>query len=215
MDINIIYGQGYDSNIYIIKGEIPTIIDCGTGMRHTIVLKDIKKIIDPSNLKQIIITHEHFDHWGGIIRLHKFFNKNVKIITHEHSAIRIERGKSEFNQILIGQMPRLQIDKKIKNEEKIKIGNSIFEVIHTPGHSPGGICLYDKKSKSLISGDSIFANGFFGRYDLPEGNKNQLKTSIEKLSKLDIENIFPGHNTIVKGDGNKHMKMVLQNSKTL
>ncbi|GAG10135.1 unnamed protein product, partial [marine sediment metagenome] len=56
MEIHCIYGHDYDSNIYIIKGEIPTVIDCGTGLYNKEVVRDIKKIIDPVTLKQIILT---------------------------------------------------------------------------------------------------------------------------------------------------------------
>ena len=104
---------------------------------------------------------------------------------------------------------------KLKNGDTIVIGDDTFEVIHTPGHTPGSICLYSKVSKSLFSGDTIFSYGSFGRYDFPEGDFNQLKNSIEKIAKLDILNIYPGHEIIVEGDGNKHMKMTLQNIRSL
>jgi glyoxylase-like metal-dependent hydrolase (beta-lactamase superfamily II) len=97
----------------------------------------------------------------------------------------------------------------------LKIGEEIFEVIHTPGHTPGGLCLYSKKSKSLFSGDTIFSYGSFGRYDFPEGDFVELKNSIERLAEFDVLNIYPGHEIVVEGDGNKHMKMSLQNIRSM
>ena len=88
-------------------------------------------------------------------------------------------------------------------------------MIYTPGHTPGCMCLYDEKSKTLFSGDTVFANGSFGRYDFPGGNGKQLRYSIENLSKLDINNLYPGHETIVEGDGNRHMRMTLKNTEYL
>jgi hydroxyacylglutathione hydrolase len=112
-------------------------------------------------------------------------------------------------------MPKMKVDVKLKNADEIKIGDEIFGVIHTPGHTPGGLCLYSNKSKSLFSGDTIFSYGSFGRYDFPEGDAVQLKNSIERLAKLDILNIYPGHEIVVEGDGNKHMKMTLKNIRSM
>ncbi len=69
-----------------------------------------------------------------------------------------------------------------------------LEILHTPGHSPGSICIYWPKNKVLISGDVIFF-GSIGRTDIAGGNSLLLKKSIERLSKLDIEYVLPGHNT--------------------
>ena len=87
-------------------------------------------------------------------------------------------------------------------EEGDKIGE--FEVIHTPGHTSGGICLWD--GENLISGDTIFAGGGVGRMDIG-GNYDDMKNSVEKLTKLDVRNIYPGHGPIVENNGKEHIKM--------
>ena len=79
-----------------------------------------------------------------------------------------------------------------------------FKVIHTPGHTSGGICLWD--GKNLISGDTIFAGGGVGRMDIG-GNYDDMKNSVEKLTKLDVRNIYPGHGPIVENNGKEHIKM--------
>jgi glyoxylase-like metal-dependent hydrolase (beta-lactamase superfamily II) len=80
-----------------------------------------------------------------------------------------------------------------------------LQVIHTPGHSPGSICLYWPDNKILISGDVVFS-GSIGRTDFPSGSLSVLKKSIDKLAQLDAECLVPGHNTefgnIVKGKPN-------------
>lgn len=215
MKIDYLYGRDYDSNIFIVTGEKPTIIDCGTGLYNTEVSKGIKRIINPNLIEQIIITHEHFDHCGGVRKILDLTNKKVNIMAHVYASEKIEKGDSHFAKMLGGYMPRVPVDVKLKNGDTIVIGDDTFEVIHTPGHTPGSICLYSKVSKSLFSGDTIFSYGSFGRYDFPEGDFNQLKNSIEKIAKLDILNIYPGHEIIVEGDGNKHMKMTLQNIRSL
>jgi len=100
---------------------------------------------------------------------------------------------------------------KLKEGDIIVVGDEKFEVFHTPGHSPGSMCLYSKASKTLISGDTIFSGGWFGRYDFPGGDRHLLKQSIERLTKLDVVNLYPGHEPMVEGDGRRHMMMVLEN----
>ena len=79
-----------------------------------------------------------------------------------------------------------------------------FKVIHTPGHTRGGICLYD--GESLISGDTIFAGGGVGRMDIG-GDYMEMKNSVAKLLELDVKNIYPGHGHCVEGNGKEHLKM--------
>jgi glyoxylase-like metal-dependent hydrolase (beta-lactamase superfamily II) len=77
-----------------------------------------------------------------------------------------------------------------------------LQVLHTPGHSPGSVCLYWPDKKLLITGDVVFY-GSIGRTDFPSGSLSLLKRSIDKLSQLDVECLVPGHSTeygsIIKG----------------
>ncbi len=211
MEIHCIYGRDWDSNVYIILGEKPTIIDTGTGLHSKEVMNKITEFIDLKKITQIILTHEHFDHCGGVKHLFDATDNKAIIMAHIDASKKIERGESHFARMLGSTMPKIPIDVKLKEGDILKIGDESFTVLHTPGHTPGCICLYSEKSKSLISGDTIFSNGSFGRYDLPGGNLDHLRKSIERLSKFDIENLYPGHETIVEGDGNKHMTMTLKN----
>lgn len=211
MKIYCIYGRSYDSNIYVVTGKLPTIIDCGTGLNQKYVESKIHEIVNSKDILQIILTHEHFDHCGGLKKIYEVCNKNVKIFAHSLASQKIEKGQSDFANFLGGIMPKMPIDIKFKDKEKIKIGDEKFLIIHTPGHTPGCICLYSQESKTLFSGDTVFAYGSFGRYDFPGGNHYDLKESIQKLSKFDIKNLYPGHEKIVEGDGNLHLKKSLEN----
>ena len=82
----------------------------------------------------------------------------------------------------------------ILTEGELMLGKEKFQVIHTPGHSPGGICLYWEKEKILVTGDTIFY-GSIGRTDFPGGSLSQLGKGVEKLEKLDVEVVLPGHST--------------------
>ena len=94
-------------------------------------------------------------------------------------------------------------------EGDVKIGDSSLQVILTPGHSPGSICLYWSEKKALFTGDVIF-NQSIGRTDLPGGSGKLLKESITRLAELDVEVLCPGHGDVVVGRENvkKNFKMV-------
>ena len=211
MKINCIYGHNFDSNIYLILGEETTIIDCGTGLYNSEVNSNIKNIVDPENIKQIILTHEHYDHCGGVKDIFNLTGKKAKVISHFNASEKIEKGESQFAKMLGGVMPKMPIDIKLNDGEEIQIGDEKFQVLHTPGHTPGCICLYHAFSKSLISGDTVFSNGSFGRYDFPGGNLQQLKNSINRLAGLDVENLYPGHESFIEGGGNSHLSLSLKN----
>ncbi|MBW2358957.1 MAG: MBL fold metallo-hydrolase [Deltaproteobacteria bacterium] len=83
-------------------------------------------------------------------------------------------------------------------EGELNVGNVNFQVIQTPGHSPGSVCLYWPDRKVLFTGDVVFNQGI-GRTDLPGGNGQELKESIKMISRLDVEYLLPGHGDIVSG----------------
>ena len=211
MEVHCIYGIDYDSNIYVITGKNTTVIDCGTGLHNRYIHDKISEIVDLSEIKQIILTHEHYDHCGGIKYLFEQTNGKAKIFAHEKASDKIEKGESDFASMLGGSMPKMPVDIKLNDNEEILIGDEKFQILNTPGHTPGCICLYNEKNKVLISGDTIFAYGSFGRYDFPGGNIHDLKKSIQRLEKLDVLDIYPGHESIVKNDGNSHLKKSLEN----
>ncbi len=215
MYIHIIPGYQYDSNIYVVTGKTPTIIDTGTGLYHHNILNQIREVIDPSKIIQIILTHEHFDHTGGVKKIYEQTEGNAQIIAHAYASKKIENGDSFFAELLGGEMPKMPVDVKLSGNETLQVGNEMFLVLSTPGHTPGCICLYSEKSKTLFSGDTVFAHGSYGRYDFPGGNLTQLKESLRLLHLLDVENLYPGHEEIVEKDGKRHIRLSLQNIESI
>lgn len=193
-DITMIEGIGFDSNIYLFDDVI---VDTGTGENFEYVLNSIKNagFNIAEDIRRIVNTHCHFDHTGG----NHFFN--AKIAIHEKDAPALENGDINATAAYMFGKPLepVKVDFHLKEGDKI----NDFEVIHTPGHTIGGICLYD--GETLISGDTVFADGGFGRFDIG-GDINMLKTSIEKLSELDVEYLLPGHGPAVS-NGSEHINM--------
>ncbi len=151
----------------------------------------ILDLITSSNLKvrHIICTHTHFDHVGTIPELKE--KTAAQIVIHEKEAEIYEaaRDMAAFWGYDVDPLPPPDIF--VSEGDEIKTGNLVFRIIHTPGHSPGGICLYG--SGIAITGDTLFA-GSVGRTDLPGGDINLLKESFKRLMSLPENTaVLPGH----------------------
>jgi glyoxylase-like metal-dependent hydrolase (beta-lactamase superfamily II) len=96
-------------------------------------------------------------------------------------------------------------------------GDSIggLTVLHTPGHTPGSISLLSERDQILISGDTVFTDGAFGRYDFIGGSREQLARSLDRLSLLAIEGLYPGHGEPVDHGGSRHIGAAQQLMKSV
>lgn len=145
-------------------------------------------------LTQIILTHAHLDHCFGADYVKSQYNIPVK--AHSSDAPLAQSLVEQANRF--GLSSRLtsgiEFDVHLADGDVIEIGQSSLKVIHVPGHSPGGIILYDKEDKLAFVGDSIF-EGSVGRTDLAGGNHTQLITSLKNkvLSLPDDTVLLPGH----------------------
>ena len=199
--ITMIHLSDLDSNIYLIGKD--TMIDTGKGSNFVRLYEILKKLgLDFSDIKTIINTHMHWDHIGG-----NGFFENAKVYIHELDAPVLEKGDVEKSlaDYFGGNMKPMEVHKKLKEGDVI----SGFTVLHTPGHTPGSICLYDKKDKILITGDTLFADGV-GRTDLPGGSEEDLEKSLERISGLEVDKILPGHGEPVLKNAQKMMKKIIE-----
>lgn len=213
MEIKVIAGRGFDSNIYVVMAEDEAIIiDTGTGRFVSETIGYIKNTLNARTVKRIVLTHMHFDHSGGAQVMAKEFN--VDIYIHQEDAKVIAEGNGVKSGAILfgGKLEPLPV-KTLSNGDKVMVGNTILEVIHCPGHTPGSIALYSREYKALFCGDLIFSDGGVGRWDLPGGDFALLKSSISKISKLQVNNLYPGHGPVVEGGGTRHIKMALQTIK--
>ena len=142
----------------------------------------------------LLATHGHFDHLLAAYELQLAFK--IPFLLHRDDLPLVKKMVPSATWWLkrkIWERPPEKI-KFIKEGDSIKLGNITLEVIHTPGHSPGGICLYIPKEKVLFTGDTLFADGIVGRTDLAYSSAKALKESLKKLARLPAGTlVYPGH----------------------
>jgi len=180
------------SNCYIVwdeKVKQGAIIDPGDDADN--ILKVVKEL--GVEIKYILATHGHFDHVGGVASLRQ--NLNAEFLAHEKDFFFIEDGKNAANRwnVDIEQPPKP--DRFIEDGEKIKVGGFELEVLHTPGHSPGGISFLN--DRMVFCGDTLF-QGNIGRTDFRQGSFEELANSIKtKLYTLPDDTIcYTGHGPV-------------------
>lgn len=176
------------TNCYVVyDAEEAVVVDPGG------ISNDLLDFLHQEKLKVVAIvnTHGHADHIMG----------NAWIIEKTEAPLAIHELDAAFlgDPMLhlgpqIGQdVNTVQAGRKLKDGDLIKVGAGTLEVVHTPGHTPGGIALYSSASAILLSGDTLFKSSV-GRTDLPGSDKNALTESLQRLVKLPPETkVYPGH----------------------
>lgn len=154
-------------------------------------------------IETIVLTHCHFDHIARVKEIAHMCKAKVAI--HRSDARGMLDEAQNLSMHFGARSPGVMPDLMLKEGDII----GDFTVIHTPGHTPGCICLYNENEKLLFSGDTVFTDGAFGRYDFPGGSRAELQRSLERLVQLDVEGLFPGHGEPVEDGGNRHIAAAL------
>lgn len=187
----------FGTNCYIIacpETGASAVIDPGTPDPW------IKQTLDENGLKPslILLTHGHLDHIGGVKWVKSF--TGAPVLVHADDAEMLpdphRNGSAYFGMSITAPAP----DRLLQDGDEVAVGNLTFRVLHTPGHTPGGVCFYlaPKQGKEgpghLIDGDTLFA-GSVGRTDLPGGSMESIMQSIRtKMLTLPPDTVvYPGH----------------------
>jgi len=189
----------FDANTYVIEDELTVLIDPGLEKHLALRLKEMQRDgIDPKDVDLITVTHLHPDHCGATATLKEVSGAQVALHSsqREYLDIMAEEAPKFFG---MGIATNFVLDFVLG--PRLSLGKTYLEVVHTPGHSPCSICFYDGDKKVLICGDLVFEKGV-GRTDLPLGDTEELKNSIEMVSELDTELLLPGHGAMIEGRNN-------------
>lgn len=161
--------QAFTANAFLVAGDRPVLVD--TGANFDVVAR-IRAAVD--SLEAIVLTHTHPDHVGNVDAVRDAFG--------------VETWGFDPDQPVV--------DNPLADGETVQLGDHEYVVIHSPGHKDDHICLYGEEPRTLFSGDLVFHNGSFGRTDLPEGDRELLIESIDRVRSIvgaDLAAMYVGH----------------------
>jgi glyoxylase-like metal-dependent hydrolase (beta-lactamase superfamily II) len=158
---------------------------------------DVERILDVVaqhglTVKQIVLTHAHIDHVGGVMQLKKLTGAPLAMHPGDQPLLDMMPSQAAW----LGMQPPepVVVDRWLNDGDMVTVGGLTARVIHTPGHTEGGICLYFEAEGKLIAGDTLFA-GSVGRTDLPGGNYEKLMASLHTrvMALPDVVEVTCGH----------------------
>jgi hydroxyacylglutathione hydrolase len=189
------------SNCYLVVEDDIMLIDTGMPGNSSKIIDYLQEKVkrNPHDIKTIAITHHHFDHVGSLDKIKKITGASVAI--HHADAIYLLENENQtgpvFMRAMVNLIKLIYRTETVKADILLKDGDQIgdYQVIHTPGHTPGSICLYNPQNKVIFVGDNLrYSEGKIKGPSsrlLPEPGK--FKESMKKLANLDIEVILSGH----------------------
>ena len=197
--------------MYLVDcGGSLALIDTGGGNGIPRVMDNMRKMgFDPGTLDVAFVTHCHYDHIGG--------NKDIKDATGcEIAAHESEKEEMEsLGELTLYQMglenglsfEPSKVDLVLRGGEKMRLGDVEFEIVHTPGHTPGGITLVIREEgvTSIFPGDTASAQGKLGFINGPGFSLVDWKKSIKEMLDLNPERMFPGHGVFVLSGAVEHL----------
>lgn len=140
-------------------------------------------------IKYVVNTHAHADHTCGNQSI--IDRTGAQLVIHQDDAAQISGGFNKTFSVLMGKRPSPRAHITVQDDDILNIGQTELRIIHTPGHSPGSICLFGESN--LFTGDTLFV-GSVGRTDLKGGSFQTLLDSLRRLLALPLDTrVWPGH----------------------
>ncbi|MCU4925557.1 MBL fold metallo-hydrolase [Halobacteria archaeon AArc-dxtr1] len=175
--------HAFTSNAFLVTGERTVVVDTGANFD---AVAAIEKHVD--DIDAVVLTHTHRDHVGNL-----------------------DAVKSAFGVDAWGQDPSVDgVDHAIEDDERVQLGDHEYRAMHTPGHKEDHLCFYAQGPGILFSGDLLFANGSYGRTDLPGGDREELVLSLHDLLDAvdeDLSELHTGHGESVTDRPHDHVEL--------
>jgi glyoxylase-like metal-dependent hydrolase (beta-lactamase superfamily II) len=192
----------FSSNIYLIMGDYLTIVDPGNDYTAFMDLFNVElraARITPANIKKVVLTHGHPDHAMGALELLRYpaivEGGGFELILHEAAP-------SQFKEILEQSGSGYRVT-EVRGGETLELSGLEWEVIHTPGHTIDGICLYHAPTKTVFTGDMVLPHAMAEPDKHAGGRLDHYLFGLKALLKRDIENVLPGHGLPVVSGGRR------------
>ncbi len=198
--VNISF-PGFCANCYLVIDESTNdsfLVDPGAyGERQAAYIKSL----GIEKLRYILLTHGHFDHILGAEKFRQGFSAKVVIHHLDEDKLGSEVKSLYFHFDRESDFIPTSADITVDDGDNLPFGNETVEVIHTPGHTKGGVCY--KIGDALFTGDTLFKSNI-GRTDFPDSDENEMLESLIKLDKLSLDyKIYPGHEGVTTLDFEK------------
>jgi glyoxylase-like metal-dependent hydrolase (beta-lactamase superfamily II) len=177
----------WDTNAYLVwDGSAPEALVLDPGMNSTDSLV-ARAAANGLRVHLIANSHGHIDHIFDNGPLKRATNAPLAI--HPDDAYRLD-GRNNYG----FEIEQVTAERQLREGERVEVGRLAFEVLHTPGHTEGSVCLYEPTHRLLLAGDVLFA-GSYGRTDLPGGDSAAMVESLARLARdlQDDVRVLPGH----------------------
>jgi len=195
-------GYHHSSNVYVLAGNSLTIVDPGND--YTVFTELQALGYDVRDIKKIVLTHGHRDHCMGVFEFLRYppvwEAKSVEILIHE-------AGPQEFQKML---RENGFTATRLKGGETIDLSGFAWEVMHTPGHTMDGICLYHPETKTLISGDTVLPDTVADVDPAGGGDLSHYLHAIKGLLRHEIDHILPGHGVPIADNGHNSIELTYE-----
>jgi glyoxylase-like metal-dependent hydrolase (beta-lactamase superfamily II) len=195
--VHWIVGAGRAAHSYLLRGSRRNVlVDTGLPTTTGYLEACLATLgLRPEDLDLVLLTHEHIDHSGGA----SFFGQHCVVGAHPHAANKLQMADdfSMMSRVFAETAVAYAPDLLLVEGAGIDLGNLHVDVVHTPGHCSGSVCLYESRNRLLLSADTIMARGVLGGVVL-SGNVSDYMTSLQKLQRLRVDLLLPGHGKVSK-----------------
>lgn len=193
--------DGVTANTYLVLDDQTTLIDTGTPGKQENILNYLQNELKgkPEDIKTIVLTHHHMDHTGSLYELKKITNATIAAYKDDVDIISGEKPSSDpiYMRFVSRLMTMFTSYKFVKPDISLEENDMVdnYRVIHTPGHTPGSIALYNSDNGVIFVGDTLTYNGnkVGGPPSILINDRGALKKSVKKITDLQPETMLSGH----------------------
>ena len=178
---------GRASNAYLFLGRRIALVDCGSEESQRDLLAALRQLeIKRERVSLVVLTHEHAGHAGGSEAF-----PDALLVAHTLAAAKLRHGEEPLTKLAAARAP----DVELSEGGAIRLGGFSFDVLHTPGHTSGSICLYERSRALIVTGDTVLARGTVAEVTRNGSGGEQLE-SLERLASLRARLLLPGHGPV-------------------